>query len=51
MAATIEAITQLKFEPLTHPQYSAHQAPSDYYMFGPQKEVLYGQRYASGDEV
>jgi len=50
MAATIEAIRQLKFELLPHPSHSPDLAPSDCHMFGPLKETfVYGG--ASDDEV
>jgi len=39
MAATIEAIRQLKFELPPHPTHSPDLAPSDYHMFGPLKEA------------
>jgi histone-lysine N-methyltransferase SETMAR len=38
VAATNEAIRQLKFELLPHPPYSLDLAPSDYHMFGPTKK-------------
>jgi len=34
----VEAIRQLKFELLPHPQYIPALAPSDYHMFGPLKK-------------
>jgi len=37
-ADTIEAMGHLKFEHLPHPAYS----PSDYHMFGQQKEASHG---------
>ena len=40
MAATIEAITQLKCELLPQPPHSPDLAPSDYHRFGPLKEAL-----------
>jgi len=42
MAINVEAIRQLKFELFSHPPYSADLGPSDYHMFGPLKEALYG---------
>jgi hypothetical protein len=51
VAATVEAIMWLKSELLPHPAYSLDLAPSDYHMFGPLKEALCEQGFASGDEV
>jgi hypothetical protein len=42
VAATVQAIRQLKFELLPHLPYSPDIAPSDYFMFGPLKEALCG---------
>jgi len=42
MAATVQAIRQLKSELLPHLPYIPDLAPSDYFMFGPLKEALCG---------
>jgi [histone H3]-lysine36 N-dimethyltransferase SETMAR len=42
---TLAAIRQKKWELLPHPPYSPDLAPSDYWLFGPMKDSLRGQRY------
>ena len=36
---------------IPHPPYSPDLAPSDYYLFGPMKEALWGNRYGSENNV
>jgi histone-lysine N-methyltransferase SETMAR len=41
----------LKFEVLKHPLYSLDLAPSDFHLFGPLKEHLWGQNFADCNKV
>ena len=36
---------------IPHPPYSPYLAPSDYRLFGPMKEGLWGNRYGNDNEV
>jgi hypothetical protein len=51
VAATIDAVRQLKFELLPHPAYSLDLAALGYDMFVSLKEALHGWRFASDEEV
>ena len=50
-ARTVEAFQKPKFEALAHPPYSPDLAPSDYRLFGPIKEALWGRRFTSDQEL
>jgi hypothetical protein len=49
-AHTVDTLRALKFEVLKHPPYSTDLAPSDFHLFGPMKEHLWGQKFTD-DEV
>jgi len=51
IAATTEAIRQLKLEFLPHLPFSPNLAPMKYHVFGALKEAYHGLRPASDDEV
>ena len=40
---TVDTLRSLKFEVLKHPPYSPDLAPSDFHLFGPMKEHLWGR--------
>jgi histone-lysine N-methyltransferase SETMAR len=42
---------KLQQELLEHPPYSPGLAPSDFHLFGPQKNHLGGKRFADDEEV
>jgi hypothetical protein len=42
----METLRKLKWNLLTHPQYSPDLAPSDFYLFGRLKSDLQGMRFA-----
>ena len=48
---TVETINHLGFEVLEHPAYSPDLAPSDYHLFGPFKNALWGRRFSTDKEV
>jgi histone-lysine N-methyltransferase SETMAR len=50
-AHTVDTLRALKFELLKHPPYSPDLAPSDFHLFGPMKEHLWGQKFADDNEV
>jgi hypothetical protein len=50
-AHTVDTLRAPKFEVLKHPPYSPDLAASDFYLFGPMKEHLRGQKFADDDEV
>ena len=50
-AHTVDTLRALKFEVLKHPPYIQDLAPSDFHLFGPVKEHLWGQKFADDDEV
>lgn len=50
-ALTRETLESLKWNVLPHPPYSPDLAPSDFHLFGPLKEFLGGQKFATDDEV
>ena len=50
-AHTLETPKQLKWEAMEHPAYSPDLAPSDFYLFGPLKNALWGRRFSSDDDV
>jgi hypothetical protein len=50
-AHTVDILRTLKFEVLKHPPYIPDLAPSDFHLFGPMKEHLWGQKFADDDEV
>ena len=47
---TADTLHALKFEVLKHPPHSSDLVPSDFHLFGPMKEHLWGQKFAD-DEV
>jgi hypothetical protein len=49
-AHTVDTLRDPKFEMLKHPPYSLDLAQSDFHLFGPMKEHLWGQKFAD-DEV
>lgn len=48
---TLEKISRLNFEVVTHPPYSPDLAPCDFYLFPKLKENIRGVRYGSDEEV
>jgi hypothetical protein len=48
---TLESKHQLNFEVLEHPPYSPDLAPSDYHLFGTQKDALRVCHFASDQEM
>jgi histone-lysine N-methyltransferase SETMAR len=48
---TREAITELQCSVLPHPPYSPDLAPSDYHLFSPLKDAIYGKKFEDNDEV
>jgi len=48
---TVDTLHALKCEVLKHPPYSLELAPSDFHLFGPMKEHLWGQKFADDNEV
>jgi [histone H3]-lysine36 N-dimethyltransferase SETMAR len=48
---TVHTLQELNWEVLPHPPYSPDLAPSDYYLFGPLKEHLSGQKFKNNEEV
>jgi len=48
---TVDTLRAMKFEVLKHPPYSPDLAPSDFHLFGPMKEHLWGQKFADYNEV
>jgi len=50
-AHTVDTLRALKFEVLKHPPHSPDLAPSDFHLFGPIKEHLWGQKSADDNEV
>jgi histone-lysine N-methyltransferase SETMAR len=48
---TVDTLRALKLEVLKHPPYSPDLALSDFYLFGPMKEHLRGQKFADDNEV
>jgi len=47
----VDTLHALKIEVLIHPSYSPDLVPSDFYLFGPMKEHLRGQKFADDNEV
>ena len=50
-AHEVDTLWALKFEVLKHPPYSPNMAPSDFHLFGPMKEHLWGQKFADDNDV
>jgi len=50
-AHTVDTLRALKFEVLKHSPYSPDLASSDFHLFGPMKEHLWGQKFADDNEV
>jgi hypothetical protein len=50
-AATLDTTGRVKFQILQHPLYSPDLSPSDYHVFGPQKDSLRGRRFGNDDKV
>lgn len=50
-ATTMEVIRDLGFQLVPHPPYSPDLAPSDYWLFGPLKQHLRGNRYGTIQEI
>ena len=48
---TVDTLRSLIFEVLKHPPYSPDLVPSDFHLFGPVKEHLWGQKFADYNEV
>jgi hypothetical protein len=44
--AAVHTLCALKFEVLKHPSHSLDLAPSNFHLFGPLKEHLWGQKFA-----
>jgi len=49
--ATAEEIAAKGWAVLPHPPYSPDLAPSDFFLFGPLKDFLRGQKFNDDDEV
>jgi hypothetical protein len=47
----MDTVRALKFEVLKHPPYSRDLPLLDFYLFGPMKEHLRGQKFADDNEV
>jgi len=50
-AHTLETLKQLKWEVMEHPAYSPDLAPSDFHLFRPLKNALWGRRFPCDDDV
>ena len=50
-ARTVDTLHALKFEVLKHPPFSLDLVPSDFHLFGPTKEHLWGQKFEDDNEV
>ena len=50
-AHTVDTLRALKFEVMKHPPNSPDLAPSDFHLFGPIKEHLWGQKFAGDNGV
>ena len=50
-AHTAETLKKCKFGLMAHPPYSPDLALSDYHLFGPLKEALWGCQFTSDQEV
>jgi histone-lysine N-methyltransferase SETMAR len=48
---TVDTLRARKFDVLKHPPYCPELAPSDFYLFGPMKEHLRGQKFEEDNEV
>jgi len=48
---TLETLKQLKWEAMEHTAYSPDLAPSDFYLFRPLKNALWGRRFSCDDDV
>jgi histone-lysine N-methyltransferase SETMAR len=48
---TRETITKLQWTVLPHPPYSPDLAPSDYNLFSPLKDAIYGKKFEDDEEV
>ena len=48
---TTECVTKFGWTVLSHPPYSPDLAPSDFYLFGPLKDALRGQRFPDNNAV
>jgi hypothetical protein len=48
---TTGALEEMHWEMLPHPAYSTELVPSDFYLFGPLKEVLEGKIFRADNEV
>ena len=49
--ATIKTVNKLGFEVLEHPAYSPDFALSDYHLFAPLKDALWGRKFSSDKAV
>ena len=49
--ATIKTVNKLGFEVLKHPAYNPDLAPSDYHLFAPLKDALWGGKFSSDEAV
>jgi hypothetical protein len=50
-AHTVDTLRALKFEVLKHPPYSPVLVPSNFHLFGPMKEHLWGQKFADDNKI
>ena len=48
---TMAKFSELGYEFLPHPPYSADLAPSDYWLFADLRKMLQGKRFGSNEEV
>ena len=48
---TPEAITQHGWKVLPHPPYGPNSEPSEFHLFGPLKDAVYGRKFESDDDV
>ncbi|GFT87848.1 putative mariner transposase [Trichonephila clavipes] len=48
---TMVKLSELRFELLSHPQYSPYLPPSDYMLFEDLKRMLQGKRFGANEEV
>jgi hypothetical protein len=51
VTAMVQTVQRLGFDLLPHPPYSPDPALSDYHIFGPLKETLYGHRFGSHGDI
>jgi len=49
-ARTLETLKQLKWEAMEHPAHRPDLAPSDFHLFRPLKNALWGRRFSCDDD-